>query len=605
MSTIAPALPRWDMTVIYPSLTSPEFAQGFSDFVAAIDRLSERFDMHEIGSVGKDLEVDAKVASLYDELTTAYNALLAQAETLGNYIYSFVSTNSRDDVAQAKLSEYELQAMRDSKLTTRYTAWVGKLNPDKLLALSQTARDHAYVIELAAIRAAHQMSSAEEELAAELYISGASSWAKLHQTVTSQIMVPIVLDGETTTLPMTEIRNLAHDPDGEKRRLGYEAEMAAWEQHAAPLAAALNSIKGESITLLKRRKWDSALDLALFQNHIDRETLDAMLSAARESFPSFRRYFRLKAKMLEREQLSWWDLFAPIGEGAQSWGYDESTRFIVEQFGSYSQKLSEFAARAFREQWVDAGPRPGKEGGAYCMPLRGEESRILHNFSPSYAGMSTLAHELGHGYHNVCESNRTPLQKGTPSTLAETASIFCETIVRNAALANASDQEQISILESDLQGSAQVVVDISSRFLFESRVFDARAEHELSIDDFNNLMLESQRETYGDGLDQSALHPYMWAVKSHYYDARHGFYNFPYMFGLLFGLGLYARYLESDESFKAGYDELLSLTGMADAASLAARFGIDLRSVEFWRSSLALIAADIDRLAALTGIRLS
>jgi oligoendopeptidase F len=598
-------LPKWNMTVVYPGFESSEFKQAFQEFGETIDRLIASFDKYGIGSPRREDSSPPGIAATFDEVTAAYNELLRQSETLESYIYSFVSTNSRDDVAQARMSEYELQAVRISKLATRYAAWIGSLDRAKLLAQSSVAKDHEYVIELAAIRAAHQMSAAEEELAAELYVSGGGSWEKLHQTITSQIMVPIVLDGESRILPMTEIRNLAHDADSEKRRIGYEAELAAWETRAAPLAAALNSIKGESITLLKKRKWDSALDLALFQNHIDRETLDAMLGAARERFPALRRYFRLKAKMLGRDQLPWSDLFAPVGEGTRNWEYDESTKFIVEQFGSYTKKMSDFAARAFRENWIDAGPRPGKEGGAYCMPLRGDESRILHNFSPSYAGMSTLAHELGHGYHNVCESIRTPLQKGTPSTLAETASIFCETIIRNAALAEASEQEQISILESALQDSAQLIVDISSRFLFESRIFEAREKHELSIDEFNNLMLDCQRETYGDGLDQSALHPYMWAVKSHYYDARNGFYNFPYMFGFLFGLGLYARYLDAGSSFQSGYDELLSRTGMADAATLAAGFGIDLRSVEFWRSSLALVEADIDRLATLTGFDVS
>lgn len=602
MTTAAPALPHWDMTVIFPGLDSPEFKRGFEEFVAAIDHLTSLFEKHEIGQPGQQIAFDADLAAHFGEFTNKFNALLGMSETIGNYIGSFVSTNSRDDVAQARLSEYELQAVRVSKLSTRFTAWIGRLNRKELLERSQIARDHEYVIELAAIRASHQMSSAEEELAAELHVSGGGSWAKLHQTVTSQIMVPMVIDGEPRSIPMTEIRNLALDPDPDTRRAAYEAELAAWQANSAPLAASLNSIKGESITLLKKRKWDSALDLALFQNHIDRETLDAMLAAARESFPSFRRYFRMKAKMLGREKLAWWDLFAPVGEDSRSWAYDESTKFIVEQFGSYSQKMSDFAARAFRENWVDAGPRPGKEGGAFCMPIRGDESRILHNYAPAYDGMRTLAHELGHGYHNTCESIRTPLQRGTPSTLAETASIFCETIVRNAALAEASAQDQISIIESSLQGSAQVVVDITSRFLFESRVFENRVEHELSIDDFNNLMLGAQRETYGDGLDETALHSYMWAVKSHYYSAGHSFYNFPYMFGLLFGLGLYVQYLENGEAFKAGYDELLSLTGMADAATLASRFGIDLRSVEFWRSSLALVAEDVDRLAALAGI---
>ena len=190
------------------------------------------------------------------------------------------------------------------------------------------------------------------------------------------------------------------------------------------------------------------------------------------------------------------------------------------------------------------------------------------------------------------------MQRGTPMTLAETASIFCETIVREATLRSVDAQEQLSILEASLQGSFQVVVDITSRFLFEQRVFEKRQQRELSIEELNTLMLNAQRETYGDGLDESALHPYMWAMKPHYY-STYSFYNYPYMFGLLFGLGLYARYQEDPDTFKKGYDELLSSTGLADAATLAAKFGIDTRSSAFWRSSLDIIRRDIARFEML------
>jgi oligoendopeptidase F len=213
--------------------------------------------------------------------------------------------------------------------------------------------------------------------------------------------------------------------------------------------------------------------------------------------------------------------------------------------------------------------------------------------------MSTLAHELGHGYHNLNLAHRTMLQRNLPMTLAETASIFCETIIRHAALQRADRQEQIAILEASLQGSCQVVVDITSRFLFEQRVFERRSRRELSIDELNNLMLEAQRETYGDGLDESLLHPYMWAMKPHYYSVGRSFYNYPYMFGLLFGLGLYARYQQDPETFKRGYDDLLSSTGLADAATLAAHFGIDLHAEEFWHASLDIVREDINQFELL------
>jgi oligoendopeptidase F len=325
-----------------------------------------------------------------------------------------------------------------------------------------------------------------------------------------------------------------------------------------------------------------------------------MFAAAHEVFPDFRRYLRAKAGALGLDTLAWYDLFAPLGSGRE-WSFDESAHFIIEQFGTYSPRLSEYAARAFREQWVDAEPRSGKRDGAFCMSVRGDESRVLANFKPAFGGMSTLAHELGHGYHNLNLAGRTMLQRATPMTLAETASIFCETIVRHAALGSAGRSEQIEILDASLQGSCQVVVDITSRFLFEQRVFERRRQRELSIDEFCALMLETQRETYGDGLDQSALHPFMWAVKPHYYRTDESYYNFPYMFGLLFGLGLYARYQKDPDAFRAHYDELLASTGLADAATLAARFEIDIRAATFWRGSLDVIRGDVEQFERLVG----
>lgn len=399
---------------------------------------------------------------------------------------------------------------------------------------------------------------------------------------------------------MSMVRNLAFDADRDLRHRAYEAELEGWKRAALPLAAALNSIKGEVNVLTSYRGWDSPLEASLLDNNIDRQTLDSMLTAARESFPDFRRYLHTKARMLGLPRLAWYDLFAPVTAGEKTWEYEDGAAFIVEQFGTFSSSLSNFAARAFREHWIDAEPREGKQDGAYCTPLRKDESRVFANYKASFDGVSTLAHELGHGYHNLNLSKRTMLQRSTPMALAETASIFCETIIRNAALQKAGQQEQIAILEASLQGSCQIVVDIASRFLFEQRLFERRRQRELSIDELNNLMLEAQRETYADGLDERALHPYMWAMKPHYYSSKVSFYNYPYMFGLLFGLGLYARYKEDGERFKTSYDELLSSTGLAEAATLAAQFGIDIRSVDFWRKSFAIVREDIEQFEKLT-----
>jgi len=597
--TTTQKLPHWDMSVIYPSLESPEFAHGFARVVQDIEYLEKLFDERAIKEQPA-VKVNASVVHTFETVVERYNVTADAIRTIGAYISCFVTTDSRNDLAQAKMSELQQAMVRFSQLGTRFTAWLGSLDVEALIAQSMVARDHAYALRKAKIQATHLMSPLEEVLASELNTTGGSAWGKLHGNLTSQLSVSLELEGRVQELPMSMVRNLAFDANREIRRRAYEAELEGWKQVALPLAAALNSIKGEVNVLSQHRKWTSRLAASLFGNSIDQKTLDAMLAAAHESFPDFRRYLHANAHALGLPRLAWYDLFAPVGASEKVWEFDEATAFIVQQFGSYSSRLSDFADRAFRESWIDAEPRPGKRDGAYCTSIRGDESRVFANFKPAFGGVSTLAHELGHGYHNLNLAHRTALQRSLPMTLAETASIFCETIVSQAALQHAYKQEQIAILEESLQGACQVVVDITSRFLFEQRVFERREKRELSIDELNNIMLETQGETYSDGLDESKLHPYMWAVKGHYYSTGRSFYNYPYMFGLLFGLGLYARYQQDTETFKQSYDELLSSTGLTDAATLAARFDIDLRTEAFWRASLDIVRKDIDRFETLT-----
>lgn len=600
MTVATRALPHWDMTPLFPGLDSPEFAASFQRAIDDIADLATTFDALGINKRDAAIVTDADVGAA-ETSAGRLNRLYDDIRLLSTYLHAFVTTNSRDNAAQARMSELQQNVVRLSQLSTRFTAWIGSLDVDELLRRSAVARDHEFMVRKASEEARHLMSPAEENLAAELNVPGGTAWAKLHGNVTSQLSVPFEVDGETRPLPMSLIRALATDADRDVRRRAYEAELAAWPTVAVPLAAALNSIKGEVNTLARRRSWESALDRSLFDNNMDRASLDALMLAAHEAFPDFRRYLRAKARALGVAELAWYDLFAPVGASHKVWEYDDATRFILEQFGSYSPRLRDYAARAFTEYWVDAEPRDGKRDGAFCMGVRRDESRILMNYKPSFQSVSTLAHELGHGYHNLNLAPRTPLQRATPMTLAETASTFCETIVFQAALREADREEQIALLEETLQGAAQVVVDITSRFIFEQAVFDGRQRRELSVDELNTLMLDAQRQTYGDGLDQSRLHPYMWAVKGHYYSTGRSFYNYPYMFGLLFGLGLYARYQADPTAFKASYDDLLSSTGLADAATLAARFGIDIRTPDFWRASLDLIRRDIDRFEQLVG----
>ena len=610
METMATPLPHWDMSRIYPSLESDAFGAAFERVIAGIAALRAQFDRDAIRR-RDDPRVTAEVAATFESLMKRQNELAEALRTLSAYIRSFVATDSRDDVAQARESELSQHLVELHKLGTRLQAWIGSLDVEALIERSAPARAHAFPLRKAAQAARHQMSEPEEDLAASLAPSGGTAWAKLHGNVSSRLVVPVAFPpdaggeraGRTVSLPMSAVRALAHDPNAGVRRAAYEAELGGWERAAVPLAAALNSIKGEVHTQNQRRGWRDDLDPALFANNIDRATLDAMHEACRESFPDFRRYLRAKARQLRKTRLPWYDLFAPVGgDGVRAWSWDDASAFVVEQFGTYSSKLAELPRRALRERWIDAEPREGKRDGAFCMGVRGGESGVFMNFGPSFASVSTLAHELGHAYHNSILANRTPWQRDTPMALAETASIFCETIVTNAAIQVGSAAEKLAILEHQLQGSCQIVVDIHSRFLFESRVFERRARRELSVNELNALMLDAQRETYGDGLDSEILHPYMWAMKPHYYSTGRSFYNWPYTFGLLFGLGLYARYREDADGFRAGYDDLLSSTGLHRAADLADRFRIDVRSAGFWRASLDVVREQIRQFETLAAV---
>lgn len=591
-------LPHWDMSTIYPGLQSPEFERDLQAFFQSIDALAALFDQHRIQAQATEPPQE-QTQRVFEQILDRFNRVLESQQLLSAYLAGFVTTDSRDALAQAKLSQLQQHAVKLSQLGTRWVAWLGSLDGEALIARSSAARTHAFMLRKAKRQAQRLMSPAEEALAAELNLTGAEAWHKLHGSFTSQIMVGLKLKGKAKLMPMSAVRNLAYDADRSVRGSAYKAELAAWERSELPIAFALNGVKGEYQALAGRRGWGSPLEVALFDNHIERATLDAMLEAAWEAFPDFRRYLKIKAKALRLKSLAWYDLFAPLGK-ERRWSFDKAQGFIVEQFGTFSPKMQALAQRAFQERWIDAQPRDGKRDGAFCMRVRADESRVLSNYKPSYAGVSTLAHELGHAYHNV-NLARQPSEflRDTPMTLAETASIFCETIARGAALKNAPTQEQIAILEASLQGACQVVVDISSRFLFEQNVFDKRRERELSAQEFNALMLDAQRQTYGDGLDARVLHPYMWAVKPHYYRAGESFYNFPYMFGLLFALGLYAQYEQDGARFKARYDELLASTGTADAATLAQGFGLNIGTRAFWRESLDVIRQDIKRFEAL------
>jgi oligoendopeptidase F len=581
-------LPHWSLDSIFPSLDSPQFVRAKRKLDGDITKLETLFNEHGIRA-GKKLSVSQESLKTLDTLLDAMNALMRDFKDFRTYLYLITTTDAFNDQARAELSKSYALGTRYSSLDTRFTAWLGRFDGKKLIQ-SDKAKAHRYSIERDIIYSQHLMGEEAEELFNTLRPSSSVAWARLHDDLVSRATIHAKVKGTAKDYTIAELKSFSSDKEEAVRKAAFEAERDLLSQHDVSFAAALNSIKGQVNEVSKRRGWESGLEQALFINSISPKSLEAMQQACREAFPAFRRYLRAKARFMGKTKLPWYDLSAPLSVGkVKTYSWHEAQDFILEHFRSYSNRLADFAKRTFDEQWHDVPPRKGKTSGAFCAEIPGrKESRLLHNFTGSLDDVFTLAHELGHAYHNDCmyRFKRTPMQSADPMTLAETASIFCETVVVNALLEKAGDKEKLSVLEQDLQGATALVVDIYSRFILEKTVFDKRRERELSVDELKATMLEAQKQTYGDAL--GVYHDLMWAQKGHYYIAGLDFYNFPYTFGYLFALGLYAEYRRQPTGFQERYDTLLASTGMADASTLAKDFGIDIESVEFWRGSLSV-----------------
>jgi oligoendopeptidase F len=347
----------------------------------------------------------------------------------------------------------------------------------------------------------------------------------------------------------------------------------------------MNAIKGEANAVNRRRSWERPLDASLFANSVSRATFEAMQARSSSRSPTSAAGCAPRRRSTGTTVACRGGISSPRSPRLpSSIGWAEGIDWVRSAFATYSDDLAGLVDRALAERWIDAGPRDGKNGGAFCMSFVEDRSLVLLNWSGSIESAQTTAHELGHAYHNTTLAGRTPLQRRLPMALAETASIFCETFAVEAGSHRLDGLDRLALLDVDLAGSNQVVVDIHSRFLFEQQVFERRRNGALGIGELNELMLEAQAAAYGDGLDLATRHPYMWLLKPHYYGSH--FYNWPYTYGLLFGLGLYARYRDDPERFRVGYADLLSRAGMDTAEELGQRFGLDVTDPAFWTASL-------------------
>lgn len=566
---------RWDLTTIYPSVDSKEFNED----LAKLKRLFASFKA----------EIENNKATLAD-LVDKTNEMWDLSTTLSSYAYCQVSTNTTNKDAVNALNKVEELSMDLAVCDTLFTSYVAEHSQEVEIFCKKNP-NYTYVLHEIANDAKHQMSKEMEELAADLSRSGADSYSRLQEAISSAACAE--LDGKKLTV--IQLRALATNADREVRRKAYEAELKVWKEHEIAFCYALNGIKGTCLSLEKRRKWNSPIERSMHGARINQKILDALIGTLEKNLPMFRSYMKTKAKLLGVDKMAFYDLFAPVGNANMVYTLDEAHEFVAKQYGLFNPEMGKFADHAFNANWIDPLPRVGKTGGAYdiFMP-KIKESRVFANFDGTYDGVSTFAHELGHAWHDHIISTKPSLLGQYPMTLAETASIFSEFIVFKGAVEQATKEEKVAIIEQFVQSACQVCVDILCRFYFECELFARRKDGELMPDEMCSIMIDCQKKTYGDGLDENFLHPYMWAVKGHYYSAGFSFYNYPYAFGQLFALGLFHRSEGSSSDgrpFYEKYNELLSLTGQLPAKDVAATAGINLEDPAFWQEGMDIIAS--------------
>ena len=572
----------WNLDPIYKGFDDPTFEADLNTLKATVA---------EYAAFAAELSAAEPAAALRKGIDLQ-ETIQKLANKMGEFSMFRQSTNSRDSEAGSQMGRVMSAVSATAAPDAAYREWAAKLpNLMELVEADEKLQDYRFVFENILEGSRYLLGGVAEEVMARMSMSGGNAWSDLQSYMTST--VPVTYRDETITL--SAVRNLAYDPDPAIRKDAFDAEIAAYDRIKDAVAFALNSIKLETITDCRVRGYESPLTRTLKHSHMKQATLDAMLAAMDEYSPKFWQYLKAKAKALGHENgLPFYDLFAPMGNSSTKFTAEEARDYLVNLFAEFDSDLSGMVAQAFDNAWIDFYPRDGKVGGAYCAGVEClGESRILTNFDGSFSDVVTLAHELGHAFHNLCIRDHRPLNLDYSMPLAETASTFNECVVMGSAIGKAADNnEKIALIESQLQDLTQVICDIYSRFRFEAMVFANREEQFMDAATLCGYMTEAQKQSYGDGLDHSQLHPYMWVCKSHYYGPT--FYNFPYAFGALFARGLYAQYEKEGAAFVPKYKKLLYTTTIASAEDTAKVADIDLTDKDFWRAALQTVADQID-----------
>lgn len=572
-------VPHWCTTSLYSSFSGKDYQDSLK-FIQ-----SSTLDLQDLL---KSSQIQTDFILWLHDFIDLYNKTFSTFESMSAYANALSTVDTNNTSIRHELSVLDDLGLPLSDIDNAFMKIVAE-NRQNLSAFFNKYPEmekYRFILNEIIEDYSHLMSPMEENLAKDLQRTGGDAWSHLQEQIIANLT-----DAETGKT-FNELRTDAHSDCAATRRDSYNREIALLKQAEIPLAACMNSVKGATITLNKRRNWKRPVDKSLHSSRISDKTLTALIGALEDALPLWHEYLQVRAKLLGyKNGLPFYDLFAPLpnpeGNGSdKKWSYDEARAYIIERYTGFSRHMGSFVQKAFDNNWIDAEIRKGKVGGAYCtsFPVQ-KESRVLANFNGNFDDVITLAHELGHAYHHECIKDEDYMLMGYPMTLAETASTFGETIVMKDMLSKANGFEKAKLCDIHLNDGCQVLCDILSRYYLETEVFKRRENGDLSAQELCDIMIDAQTKTYGPGLTE-VKHPYLWALKCHYYFTDLDFYNYPYAFGQLFALGLYSKYEKEGAAFPPVYMQLLKDTGWKTCEEVCRSAGFDIETKAFWNAGI-------------------
>lgn len=587
----------WDLESIFPG---GGHSTELQDFLDDIEEGTKKFS--KVVSNFNPTDVDPSSGQQLQAIFSQYEQLQLKSREASAFVSCLHAQNTNDSTAQllvGKRNEFQanLSAVKtklDQKLALiADDTWEACLDTDALRPISFVLHEYRN-------SASEKMAADEEVLLNDLSVDGYHGWKQMYDAIVGTMEVELEENGETHFYSIGQAANKLSHPDRSVRKHVSKAMEEAWREKLPLYSQTLNHLAGFRLESYKHRGWKNVLQEPLSDNRMKKETLDAMWNAIEETKEPFVRFLNKKAEMLGLEKLSLFDINAPLYETSSQLKFSDGADFIIKQLHAFSPKMGQFAKKAFERRWIEAENRAGKRPGGFCTSFPySKQTRIFMTYSGTASNLATLAHELGHAYHQDIINDMNGLNQRYAKSVAETASTFAEMIIADASVKNATTtEEKVSLLATKIQRSVTFFMNIHARFLFETRFYDERKEGLVSVDRLNSLMDEAQREAYNDALEHTD--PTLWASKMHFYKTSTPFYNFPYTFGYLFSLGIYAQALKQGSDFEKKYIALLKDTGRMSTEDLAEKhLQVDLTKPNFWQEAIQLCVKDIDEFLSL------